>query len=645
MPRWSALGLLLAAACAGPDESGSDAGQPPLATCEPATCESLGACGGADDGCGGHLWCAPCQVPADDPTCSADGWCLAHPGPNGEGLTSVTGTHDQDVWVSTHGPLAWHWDGARWQAHRTNADASLWSLWAAGRDEVWGIAGNAVMRWDGIAWREQQRFEGGLFALHGHASGRVFVAERRGHRQNVLHVWDGSDWTELGTAEETPVQLFATSADEVWWLTPSGYGLMRWDGKRFAHATPYRPEWGTRIRSAKRVWGSGPDDVWVVGDDGAGTRSETVVWHWDGAQWSDQLRLPYRRHIRGFYGFGRDALSSDAELWLHDSSVRYRLKSGIWNETPVGGSVEFAWAAKSHSLWGIDTSSAALFRHNNVSWKPVEPRPVEALNGVWAASASEVWTSSAWTTQRWDGSRWETLPLDGVSYPRGITGFQDRRFLYGEGLAEWDGAAWRALPFLDCIPDCTLETLVVRGPDDFIGLMSEYEHREVAEWTCIAWDGSHWTPCDREDARALYTQPDGKLWSGRALSRGTLPGLASLGLNEWVRGLWGSLTDGLWAVGRRGNTLVGVTPISFYWDGATWAEHPLPGPELPGTVWSNGRHVWAPGERGSIRRWDGKRWVREETPTWVDLHSIHGADGVVWVVGDAGIVLRRKLEL
>src|SRR5207247_1617618 len=60
------------------------------------------------------------------------------------------------------------------------------------------------------------------------------------------------------------------------WVVGAGGTLLRWDGARFSSVTGAPP--GVLLRA---VWGSGPQDVWAVG--------QGALLHYDGAAWA---RLP-----------------------------------------------------------------------------------------------------------------------------------------------------------------------------------------------------------------------------------------------------------------------------------------------------------------------------------------------------------------
>jgi len=129
---------------------------------------------------------------------------------------------------------------------------------------------------------------------------------------------------------------------------------------------------------------------------------------------------------------------------------------------------------------------------------------------------------------------------------------------------------------------------------------------------------------------------------------GFLPQFSSLGADVVLWGVWGSDSSDVWAVG--GSLSGGVRGVIMHWDGTAWIPFDT-GEEYDVNffkVWGCARdRVWIVGELGTVLRYDGKRWDREDVPTDADLYTVHGsADcGQVLAVGLArtagrGVVLR-----
>lgn len=116
----------------------------------------------------------------------------------------------------------------------------------------------------------------------------------------VVQHWDGTRWTATDhpgaqVANAVLLDVTATAADDVWAVGNVGNGstedvplVEHWDGTSWtAVDLPELPP-GVALGSLTSVSGSGPDDVWVSGFQGAGQwsgRALPLLGHWDGESW------------------------------------------------------------------------------------------------------------------------------------------------------------------------------------------------------------------------------------------------------------------------------------------------------------------------------------------------------------------------
>ncbi len=123
----------------------------------------------------------------------------------------------------------------------------------------------------------------------------------------------------------------------------------------------------TGVGALSAVWGSGPDDVFVVG----GTPERGEVYHYDGAEWS-QMTIPNVPILIWVFGFGPDDVYAvgeqggfiryDGERWTQIDSGTDEDLWGIWGNTPqdlfiVGGEAD----GGSPVILGYDGQSIQVF--------------------------------------------------------------------------------------------------------------------------------------------------------------------------------------------------------------------------------------------------------------------------------------------
>ncbi len=141
---------------------------------------------------------------------------------------------------------------------------------------------------------------------------------------NAIH-WDGRTWEIVdvpvwlpGTKYHVPGHLnsvFAFSHDNVWF--GSGFPV-RWDGKKFVNDSLL---YGALPGGISRMWGSKPDDVYLVGPAGA-------LAHYNGRDYRI-LNSGITYDFNDVWGHGDTALCV-ASTWLFDKSPSYvyRLVNG-----------------------------------------------------------------------------------------------------------------------------------------------------------------------------------------------------------------------------------------------------------------------------------------------------------------------------
>lgn len=97
-----------------------------------------------------------------------------------------------------------------------------------------------------------------------------------------------------------------------------------------------------------------------------------------------------------------------------------------------------------------------------------------------------------------------------------------------------------------------------------------------------------------------------------------------------------------WAVGRRFNTVSETFEgLILRLSDGTWTEVSIPRTEsLYACAFASTTDGWAVGKAGTVLRWDGVEWTKQNSPTNVDLHDVTIVGDDVWAVGDGGILVR-----
>jgi hypothetical protein len=231
-------------------------------------------------------------------------------------INGVAAVSDGDVITAACGGLKRNTGpGGSWQTIYATTDCleKVWvtpgatQIFAVGNVEATYPRVGVIVRWDGTQWSRTEfpdvaYLHGvwGLDATHVYAVGYGYDSNY-GNQIPHLYRWDGSTWTEMPTGQPNG-QLFGvwgTSPDDLWVV---GSMVLRWDGETWTRQFVH--EW---MDGYTDVWGTGPDDVFLAGGR---------VAHWNGAQWASIYpRLNYQG--TGVWGTGPNDVYVVGSQTLH----------------------------------------------------------------------------------------------------------------------------------------------------------------------------------------------------------------------------------------------------------------------------------------------------------------------------------------
>ncbi len=201
-------------------------------------------------------------------------WLLETPGVRAD-LEAVWGFSDRDVWAVGDDGLILHFDGSAWAEVPSGVDQNLTAVWGAAPDDVfaattWGI----ILHFDGSQWSRQADLDTWLDDLWGSSGSHVLAAGE------FAHWYDGSVWTR----------------DE----------SFSWD---LIHG----------------IWGTGPEDVFMVGE-------VQPLWHHDGVGWTPQdARATVDLDLYGIWGDRPDRMQALGRPGFNC----YFYDGQTWKEEPI----------------------------------------------------------------------------------------------------------------------------------------------------------------------------------------------------------------------------------------------------------------------------------------------------------------------
>jgi hypothetical protein len=268
-----------------------------------------------------------------------------------------------------------HYNGSGWVEQIRLPKIQLDAVWGTGPSDVYAAGGHndklagAVLHYDGSAWSEiagpsVTPASGDTLVLWqsvwGLSSDDIYLvgaAYGTGFTPLVAH-FDGQAWslfTLPATADREPLDVWGTSPQNLYVVgvlhgapdpnNANDQGLiLHYDGSGWNETI--RPAVGVHL---KAVWGTAPDNIYVVGDPG-------VVAHWDGSAWRDEPRL-ITTALHEIWGTSTDnvyAVAAGGHI-LHFDGTK-------WSEmsSPTGHDLFGIWGSATDDAWVVGNAGVIL---------------------------------------------------------------------------------------------------------------------------------------------------------------------------------------------------------------------------------------------------------------------------------------------
>ena len=474
---------------------------------------------------------------------------------------------------------------------------ALTGVWEAGPTDIWavgnacGLGYRAILRFDGVAWREEPHESACPTAVWGSAPDDVFVVATGGR---IRH-FDGTSWSEhLTGVTATLNAVWGSGPADVW---AAGEGIiLHYDGNAAGQWTVElsNAQTSTTLRISS-LWGSSSADVYAAGPN-------ANLWHFDGAGWSRVATGFNVGHLGAVWGTGADDVFA------------------------VGGYGMIAhWDG---STW---TQQAA----------PPELTS-ETLHGVSGSASGNVYAvGTSGTIIQYDGTTWRRVAAGGPTIRAVSATRPDATFAVGSAafVAQETGGRWKVhsanVTFADVLAVGSDDVFAVGvAPFNTSGLLLHYDG---ADWTL---QNSDLTANDLRSStfRALWGSSSSDVWAvgqhGRVLRYdGTRWARQNIGTTSHLEGVWGSPSGKVFVVGS------GSTILEY--DGGVWRTHAAPvQSSLQDVFGVSDEAIWAVGSGGAILHYDGNAWSAQRTGTEMLSAGWAVADNMAFVASSSATILR-----
>jgi len=333
-------------------------------------------------------------------------------------LAALAGAGSDDLWVSgSMGPYVGHYDGTAWTDRTFFRGTSAVAFAQTAADDVWAVGYSGLMaHWDGTAWSLLWRGvdDGGVLSHPwGAADDDIWTVGMLGA---IFH-WDGAGWSEAraGTpgGRTWAHDVTGTAADDVW-AVGEDVPVQHWDG------TAWTADPGLTWRCLRAVWAYSRDDVWVVGWD-CGSGGLGYVFRRTSGTWGP-VGMGYGEPPFTLYAAWDIWGSGPNDVWVVDSQgLAHYTGPGAWSRVAeVGGEGAVIGGTGANDVWVVD-ADGTIHHWDGTAWTAT-PAASGAYIGrdLSVVSADDVWALSNSALLHWDGSAWSEVPCRGCPPLTGV---------------------------------------------------------------------------------------------------------------------------------------------------------------------------------------------------------------------------------
>jgi len=360
-----------------------------------------------------------------------------------------------------------------------------------------------------------------------------------------------------------------------------------WNGTAWSQETPLASP-----MVYNGVWGSGPSDVYVVG------QSATVL-RYNGSTWNVEFENPALPNASlAVWGDGTGRIYASSQY-----GDTYGRIGNYWMslQTSTGQHLNAIAGNAAGAIYAVGDGGTVL-EYQGRAWSGAGTgMGVTNLRSLWGLSADDLWAAGGNKALHFDGTQW--MPSDiggGTTQIRSISGFTSSSIYAVGNQVEsyyWNGTLWNALP----VPP--------GPPQSLMGVTTAAPSLAITVGT-----------------------------GGLAMRRNTPVG-------PWQPMNTGGHTEDLNAVeALAANNVIAVgQDVILHYDGngaGTWTDMALTAWTLRGLHAVSPTNIFAVGDDGVVVHYDGTSWTEMESATTEDLYSVWAASSTdVFAVGASGTVV------
>lgn len=259
-----------------------------------------------------------------------------------------------------------------WTVVELGGGYAIWDIWGTRADDLWAVTeGSQLLHYGGAAWQLMAGGDGtALYCLFGRSATEFYI----GGENLQFYSSDGLGLTQLYMSGYSRITgLWGASADEIWAATNSTQSIKLWNGTYLDEAITFNGPDGR----FERLWGTARDDVWVVGD---------AVAHFDGSTWQLVDTPVGTGHLTWVTGTGKN------DVWAVGPDNVIHWDGTAWSAV-VGGATQDLngiWAASPTEVWVVG-GGGRILHGSSTGLSSVPSGTTHSLYSVWGTSSSDIW--------------------------------------------------------------------------------------------------------------------------------------------------------------------------------------------------------------------------------------------------------------
>ncbi|MFB6374678.1 MAG: hypothetical protein ABEN55_16515 [Bradymonadaceae bacterium] len=247
------------------------------------------------------------------------------------------------------------------------------------------------------SWKQafQAHDRGWLLSVAGRSADAMYAVGGElagdGDPEDGLMMRRGADrWREVELPEDVPLLTWVHVFEDGTPVVAGNQGTILWkrDGEWVRESTPTDQNlWG--------VWGASPDDVWAVGGNGTADDGTPTVLRYVGSSWSS-VELPDLEHVDVFAFFKVWGTGPDNVFIVGQRGIVLRWNGEKLVEQFTGTNRDLI------SLWGTGPDNIAaiggratgvLAQWDGQEWTSQSLSPLPGMNGIWMPSPNRAWVA------------------------------------------------------------------------------------------------------------------------------------------------------------------------------------------------------------------------------------------------------------